>query len=139
MAPYLNGVDHGPAAKVLEGVIFADEDGNLLGEPSLAQPLDSVDDEPLDSIVKEPVRDGAETPSALGGQKLGDEDKENVTPIEEVDGGNAQPRSLQGQLQARREEKPKKKKKKSGKSKTKGAKKRGTGFEGNMLLELCLW
>jgi hypothetical protein len=122
MAPYLNGVDHGAAARVLEGVLFEKENYNP-DEPVATQPHKAGDEEP--------VKDGDEVkPSATGPSELGDENKENITPTEPDDEGKNEQASLQGKVQVRSEEKPKKKKK-SGKSK--GAKKRGTGFEGRTL------
>jgi hypothetical protein len=124
MAPYLNGVDHGAAARVLEGVLFEKENYDP-DEPVATQPHKAGDEEP--------VKDGDELkPSTTGPSELGDENKENITPIEpeDEDEGNNEQASLQEKVQVKSEEKPTKKKKKSGKSKTKGAKKRGTGFEG---------
>lgn len=129
MASSLNGIDHGRASKLLDGILFAkDDDGD--DEGTAAKPLDGED--------KESAKDGhavdqavSEVVAEVNGQQQ-EENKENIAPENQDENDQAQHTSLNGKVQVRGEEKPKKKKKKAKGGKSKGAKKRGTGFEGKV-------
>jgi hypothetical protein len=125
MASSLNGIDHGRASKLLDGVLFAkDDDGD--DEATAAQPLNGEAHEPAKDgdAAKQAVCEVAATPN---GQQQ-EENKENIAPEDQDENDQTRRNCLEGKVQVRGQEKPKKKKAKSGKSK--GAKKRGTGFEG---------
>lgn len=128
MAPSGDTVDHGRASKVLGGVLFAkDDDADDVGI--------STQHLPSDDEARGPATDGDLVKQVVNGttvepnEQQEEENKENIAPEDQDEIQQTSDNSLKGRVQVRGEDKPKKKKKtRSGR--TKGAKKRGTGFEG---------